>query len=145
VKRENKRKIVEDLGKIFDANGTYYLVDFKRMRVSQSVELRKALRKISCSYKVVKNRLALRAEWEQLRAATAHASDPMAAWRTIRPWLPLLAPLAGFLAVRTLRRSESALGGLISAVKWIQPLYSLWRRLASRQHREETPKPTTSV
>jgi large subunit ribosomal protein L10 len=61
VKRESKEKIVEDLGKIFDANGTYYLVDFKRMRVSQSVELRKALRKSSYSYKVVKNRLALRA------------------------------------------------------------------------------------
>jgi len=91
------------------------------------------------------NRLALRAEWEQLRAATAHASDPMVAWRKISPWLPLLAPLAGFLAVRTLRRPGSVLGGVISAVKWIQPLYSLWRRLASRQHREETQKTTTSV
>jgi large subunit ribosomal protein L10 len=61
VERKSKEKIVEDLGKVFDANGTYYLVDFKRMRVSQSVELRKALRKSSYSYKVVKNRLALRA------------------------------------------------------------------------------------
>jgi len=61
VKRERKEKIIEDMEKVFDANGTYYLVDFKRMRVSQSVELRKVLRKSSYSYKVVKNRLALRA------------------------------------------------------------------------------------
>ena len=60
MKRENKDKIVKDLEKIFDANSTYYLVDFKRMRVSESVELRKALRRSSYAYKVVKNRLALR-------------------------------------------------------------------------------------
>jgi large subunit ribosomal protein L10 len=61
VKRENKEEIVKGLGKAFVANGTYYLVDYKQMRVSQSVELRKILRKNSYSYKVVKNRLALRA------------------------------------------------------------------------------------
>ena len=61
MKRESKDKIVKDLGKLFDANSTYYLVDFKRMRVSQSVELRKTLRKSSYFCKVVKNRLALRA------------------------------------------------------------------------------------
>lgn len=61
MKRISKEKIVEDLGKAFDANRTCYLVDFKRMPVSQSVELRKVLRKGSYSYKVVKNRLALRA------------------------------------------------------------------------------------
>ena len=61
MKRENKEEIVKGLGKAFVANGTYYLVDYKQMRVSQSVELRKVLRKNAYSYKVVKNRLALRA------------------------------------------------------------------------------------
>jgi large subunit ribosomal protein L10 len=61
VKRENKEEIVTGLGKAFLASGTYYLVDYKQMRVSQSVELRKILRKNAYSYKVVKNRLALRA------------------------------------------------------------------------------------
>jgi large subunit ribosomal protein L10 len=61
VKRENKEQIVGGLEKAFSGSGTYYLVDFKRMRVSQSVELRKILRKNAYSYKVVKNRLALRA------------------------------------------------------------------------------------
>ena len=61
MKRENKEQIVRGLDGAFTANGTYYLVDFKRMRVSQSVELRKILRKNAYTYKVVKNRLALRA------------------------------------------------------------------------------------
>lgn len=61
MKRENKEEIVKGLEKAFAGNGTYYLVDYKQMRVSQSVELRKILRKNAYSYQVVKNRLALRA------------------------------------------------------------------------------------
>lgn len=61
MKRENKEEIVKGLGRDFLEHGTYYLVDYKQMRVAQSVELRKILRKGAYSYKVVKNRLALRA------------------------------------------------------------------------------------
>jgi large subunit ribosomal protein L10 len=61
VKKETKGQIVKGLEGAFDANSTYYLVDFKRMKVSQAVELRKLLRKNAFAYKVVKNRLALRA------------------------------------------------------------------------------------
>jgi len=61
VKKETKQTVVKDLEGLFEANPTYYLVDFKRLKVSQAVELRKLLRKNSYSYKVIKNRLALRA------------------------------------------------------------------------------------
>ena len=61
MKKETKGEIVKALEGAFDANSTYYLVDFKRMKVSQAVELRKLLRKNAFGYKVVKNRLALRA------------------------------------------------------------------------------------
>ena len=61
MKKETKGQIVKTLEGVFDANSTYYLVDFKRMKVSQTVELRKLLRKNAYTYKVVKNRLALRA------------------------------------------------------------------------------------
>jgi large subunit ribosomal protein L10 len=61
VKKEAKGQVVKNLEGVVDANSTYYLVDFKRMKVSQTVELRKLLRKNAYSYKVVKNRLALRA------------------------------------------------------------------------------------
>ncbi len=61
MKKENKERIVDELAEAFRDNTTFYLVDFKRMPVWQSVELRKTLRKNSFRLKVVKNRLALRA------------------------------------------------------------------------------------
>ena len=65
MKKEAKQPIVQTLERLFDSNSTYYLVDFKRMKVAQSVELRKILRKGGYAYKVIKNRLALRALGEK--------------------------------------------------------------------------------
>jgi large subunit ribosomal protein L10 len=61
VKRETKTRIVTELENDFAGHGTFYLVDFKRMNVAQSVELRKLIRKSAYRYRVIKNRLALRA------------------------------------------------------------------------------------
>lgn len=61
MKKEAKQQIVQTLEGFLEGNSTFYLVDFKRMKVSQTVELRKLLRKNAYVYKVVKNRLALRA------------------------------------------------------------------------------------
>jgi large subunit ribosomal protein L10 len=68
VKKETKSEVVKDLEAALDTHSTFYLVDFKRMKVSQTVELRKLLRKNSFVYKVVKNRLALRALRERCPA-----------------------------------------------------------------------------
>jgi large subunit ribosomal protein L10 len=65
VKKEEKQPIVQTLERLFETNSTYYLVDFKRMKVAQAVELRKILRKNGFTYKVIKNRLALRALGEK--------------------------------------------------------------------------------
>jgi large subunit ribosomal protein L10 len=65
VKKEAKTPIVASLERLFAESGTYYLVDFKRMTVAQAVELRKLMRKNGYTYKVIKNRLALRALGEK--------------------------------------------------------------------------------
>jgi large subunit ribosomal protein L10 len=65
VKKEDKQPIVQTLERLFETNDTYYLIDFKRMKVAQAVELRKILRKHGFTYKVIKNRLALRALGEK--------------------------------------------------------------------------------
>ncbi len=65
MKKEDKQPIVQTLERLFETNDTYYLVDFKRMKVAQAVELRKTLRKNAFAYKVIKNRLALRALGEK--------------------------------------------------------------------------------
>ncbi len=65
MKKEAKQTIVESLERLFASNSTFYLVDFKRMTVGQAVELRKLMRKNAYTYKVIKNRLALRAIGEK--------------------------------------------------------------------------------
>lgn len=59
--RDKKEKQVSELSGAFERNNSFYLVDFMGIPVSKAVELRKQMRKNSFSYKVVKNRLALRA------------------------------------------------------------------------------------
>ncbi|MFB0566606.1 MAG: 50S ribosomal protein L10 [Candidatus Aminicenantaceae bacterium] len=65
MKREGKEQVVKSLGEIFNRINTFYLVDFKGMNVSQSVELRKLMQENSFSFQVIKNRLALRALKEE--------------------------------------------------------------------------------
>ena len=59
--RKKKEKLTEDLAEAFRNSNSFYLLDFIKMPVSQFVELRKLFRQHSYSFKVVKNRLALRA------------------------------------------------------------------------------------
>jgi len=85
VKRETKQNLVKDLGENFSSQKTVYLLDYTKMTVAHAVELRKLLRKNSYSFRVVKNRLALRAlkedmprelrEYFQKPTAIAFASD----------------------------------------------------------------------
>lgn len=59
--RNKKEKLAKELTEAFNNSNTFYLLDFIKMPVSQFVELRKLFRQHSYSFKVVKNRLALRA------------------------------------------------------------------------------------
>jgi large subunit ribosomal protein L10 len=61
VKREDKEKQVKELTDSFEKYDSFYLVDFIKMSVAQAVELRRIFRDNSYSFRVVKNRLALRA------------------------------------------------------------------------------------
>lgn len=61
INREMKEKQVKELSEAFEQNSTYYLLDYIKIPVSKSMELRKNLRDQEFSIKVIKNRLALRA------------------------------------------------------------------------------------
>ncbi len=79
MKKADKQTVIKGLEGLFDANETFYLIDFKRMKVSQAVELRKLLRKNSYAYKVIKNRLALRAISDKVpEALRPHFRKPTA-------------------------------------------------------------------
>jgi len=61
VIREKKEKLAKELAEAFENSNSFYLLDFIKMPVSRFVELRKLFREHSYSFRVVKNRLALRA------------------------------------------------------------------------------------
>jgi large subunit ribosomal protein L10 len=61
VKRDVKARSIKNLEEDFGQRKTIYLLDYTGMKVAQAVALRKLLRKNSYEFKVVKNRLALRA------------------------------------------------------------------------------------
>lgn len=61
VIRQKKEAFIKELNKDFNNYESFYLVDFVNMSVSKAIELRRELRKNSYVFKIVKNRLALRA------------------------------------------------------------------------------------
>jgi hypothetical protein len=73
------------------------------------------------------NRQALSTEYRELRMAVTHLRNAALAPRRLVPLLALLAPLVGFGLVRGIRHPVSLFSRLVSAAKWIGPLYSLWR------------------
>ncbi len=61
MKREDKEKQVKELSEAFNSCENFYLVDFLNMTVAQAVKMRRLCRENAYTFRVVKNRLALRA------------------------------------------------------------------------------------
>lgn len=61
MKREKKVKQIEELNNLFARHDSFYILDFQGMTVAQATRLRKAIRQMGGAFKVIKNRLALRA------------------------------------------------------------------------------------
>jgi large subunit ribosomal protein L10 len=69
MKRDKKEDHIKQLSDILGRRDSFYLMDFTKVTVAQSVALRKALRKNSHGFRVVKNRLALKALDDRFPAA----------------------------------------------------------------------------
>ena len=65
MNKEQKEARVQELKENFDKYDSFYLVDFLNMSVSQSTELRRQFRENSFQFRIIKNRLALRALKEE--------------------------------------------------------------------------------
>jgi hypothetical protein len=87
------------------------------------------------------NRAALQAEIRSLRAATSWVREATNVSRELSPLLVLLAPLAGFLVASGPRRRSSWLSRVVTAVKWIGPLYGLWKRFFPGRQEADLGKP----
>ena len=68
MKRDAKAQLIKSMEESFGRQKTIYLLDYTGMKVSQAVALRKLLKKSAYDFKVIKNRLALRALKEEIPA-----------------------------------------------------------------------------
>jgi len=91
------------------------------------------------------NRLAISVELQNMQIALRPAERMVSLVRAARPWLLLLAPLAGIFAARSLRKNSSGFSKALGVLKWIQPLLALWRQFGSpsTEAAPETPPTTT--
>lgn len=90
------------------------------------------------------NRLTLKVELQQLEDALGPAERIVGSVRALRPWLLVLAPLAGIFAARSFRGISSGFSKLMAVLKLIQPLLALWKQFgSSTEAAPETPPAST--
>jgi len=75
MNRAEKAEFIEELKKDFSEAGAVFVTDYRGLRVDDLTELRKELRKSKTSFRVIKNRLALRALEEGLAKEMAPHFD----------------------------------------------------------------------
>src|SRR6266536_587313 len=91
------------------------------------------------------NRLTMKVELQNLQTTLGPADRIVSSIRALRPWLLVLAPLAGIFAARSLRDNGSGFSKAMGVLKWIQPLLALWKqfRSSSTEAAPDTPISTT--
>ncbi len=90
------------------------------------------------------NRLTLAAQWQNLHTATAWVEPAAQTFRQVRPWLLLLAPLAGLLVARNSPRPAGLLRRLLSVVKWARALWGAWESLSGTLAERRSQAPAQS-
>ena len=93
------------------------------------------------------NRLTMQTELQQVRTALQPAERIVGSIRAVRPWLLLLAPLAGIFTVRGVRGNGSGFSRLLALARCLQQLLALWKqfRPASTETEPETPSAATTA
>ena len=92
------------------------------------------------------NRLTIQTELQQVRTALQPAERIVGSFRAVRPWLLLLAPLAGIFAARSVRGNGSGFSKLLGLMRCLQQLLALWKQFKSpaTNAEPETPPATTA-
>ena len=92
------------------------------------------------------NRLTMRAELQNLQTALRPADRIVSLIRTLRPWLLLLAPLAGIFAARSLRSNGTVFSKAMGVLKWLQALLAVWKQFKSLSTNSvPEPSPATTA
>ena len=89
------------------------------------------------------NRLTMKVELQNMQSALGPAERIVGLVRAVRPWLLVLAPLAGIFAARGLRGNGSVFWKLMGVLKWVQALLALWNQLKFPSTNATTETPPT--
>jgi hypothetical protein len=87
------------------------------------------------------NRLTIRVELQHVQIALRPAERIVSLVRAARPWLLVLAPLAGIFAARGLRNNGSVFSKALGVLRCIQPLLVLWKQFRSPSAEAAPEKP----
>jgi len=86
-------------------------------------------------------RLVLQAELRELRSATGWLGAAGRISQEAKPLLFMLVPLLSSLLAKISRRPDSWSFRIAGALKWIAPLYQLWKSFASSRKDAEAADP----
>jgi hypothetical protein len=84
------------------------------------------------------NRLVLRVECGNLRAATRDFHGALAIARRLGPWLVPATAVGGLLAGNLLRKRSGVSGVLTTLIGWAPTALSLWRQFQGAREKEPT-------
>jgi len=99
------------------------------------------LRKRTLVLESTLHRAVLETEWQNLQGATAWARSARQTFRQARPWLLLLAPLAGLLVARGSAPPLRPQRRFLSVLKWLRTLLSIGETFRNVLA-ENPPKPS---
>jgi hypothetical protein len=93
-----------------------------------------ALRKQALILESELNRLTLRGEYQNVRAGIRGLGT-----RNQSGWWWLLAPVAGFFAIRLFHPPDSVLNRMGSLLKWLTPVWTLWKSFGGSGKPKDPP------
>jgi len=91
------------------------------------------------------NRLAISVELQNVQIALRPAERMVSLVRAARPWLLLLAPLAGIFAARSLRDNGSGVSKAMGVLKLLQSLLVVWKQFGSPSSNGATEAPPATA
>ena len=140
MNRAEKQNVVKELNETFKGNDSVLLINFTGLNVADSTDLRRKIAEVECGYRVIKNRLALRAledtsveelkeHFEGPTAIAYTGGDPVALAKVLKTFIkdhPAMSFKAGIVEGQAVSASEMEnLAGLPSRIELLTKLVYL--------------------
>ena len=132
MNKAEKQQLVKELNRTFKENKSVWLIHFRGLNVPDATELRRKVTGVQSEYRVIKNRLALRAAKDTfLEPLTSHFDGPTAIVYTSTDPVALAKVLTEFAKENpSIRFKAGVLEGTVLSGEQLEEL----SRMVSREH-----------